>query len=81
MQYEPLQPADPALAQSQLPPMPQSASTNAAALSEAESQPIGFIDVEPQMGWNNTNIEINLSPISLLLGMIVGCLLTLFFRG
>ncbi|MEM6434540.1 MAG: hypothetical protein AAF773_11910 [Cyanobacteria bacterium P01_D01_bin.115] len=80
MQYEPLQPADPALAQSHLPPLPPL--EGVAALSEAESTKlIGLIDAEPQFGWNNTNIEINLSPISLLLGMIVGCLLTLFFRG
>ena len=79
MSQTPLELADPALAQSQLPPLPET-SNGTAALSES-AELVGFLEVQPQMGWNNTHIEVNLSPISLLIGMVLGCLLTIIFRG
>jgi hypothetical protein len=76
----PLELADPALARSQLPPLPSSSTDGITALSEP-AELVGFVEVKPQMGWNNTNIEVNLSPISLLIGLVLGCILTIIFRG
>jgi hypothetical protein len=78
MSQQPLELADPALARSQLPPLPEA--QNPAALSES-AELVGFLEVQPQMGWNNTHIEVNLSPISVLIGMVLGCVLTIIFRG
>jgi hypothetical protein len=79
MSNKPLELADPALAHSQLPPLPETADSPAALSESAEL--VGFIELQPQMGWNNTSIEVNLSPISLLIGLVLGCLLTIIFRG
>jgi hypothetical protein len=75
---EPLELADPAIAQSQLPPLPTS--TGIAATAET-TELVGLIDIDPQFGWNNTSFEVNLSPISVIVGMVIGAILTILFRG
>ncbi|WP_204141279.1 hypothetical protein [Halomicronema sp. CCY15110] len=79
MSQKPLEPADPSWAQAQLPPLPET-TNGTAALSES-AELVGFLEIQPQMGWNNTQIEINLSPMSVLIGMVLGCILTIVFRG
>ena len=79
MSQPPLEPADPAWARSQLPPLPETASSPAALSERAEL--VGLVELDPQIGWGNTHIEVQMNPLSLLLGFVVGCLFMLIVRG
>lgn len=67
---QPLQIADPAAALEQLPPVP--VAEVAATPETVITQPVAFFRVEPQVGWNNTQIEVNISPLSLFIGIVLG---------
>ncbi|MEO1096069.1 MAG: hypothetical protein AAFX01_14355 [Cyanobacteria bacterium J06638_28] len=42
---------------------------------------VGFLSIDPQFGFNNTQVEISMSPLSLLIGFVLGFIACRTLRG